>query len=236
MCTTLENVIEWAINLASQTRRNPRNHRERIATPHPNPPVLPREEIRSSSSSSRRSQVQANQRNQSRRLTHRERNPVTYPSPLNPVYRNLYQDERRQVSPVSSDEIIFAPRDQVLYCYLPEQLYVSSVIPTRSPQELQEFKNHCLSIFESTNRQPAQRTHTLREVRQLTPSPLNFEGLLWRTVIKIDDVRITEEYYRISRRNQAESNARAYLEPAYQVVYAWNIEGWTVTRIRNPSA
>ena len=179
MCTTLENVIEWAINLASQTRRNPRNRRERIATPHPSPPVLPREEVQSSSSSSRRSQVQANQRNQSRRLMQRERNPVTYPSPLDAVCRNLYQDERRQVIPVSSDKIIFTSRDQVLYCYLPEQLYISSIIPTRSPQELQEFKNHCFSIFESTNHQPVQRTHTLQEVRQLAPSPLNFEGLLW---------------------------------------------------------
>jgi hypothetical protein len=232
-------VIEWAVNLASQqARRNPRNRRERPVTPHPSPPVVPvpRGENLSSSSSSRRSQVQANQRNQARRLTHRERHPVTYPSPLNPVYQGRYQDGELQESLVSSDEIVSPLRIPELHCYLPEQVYVSSVVPTRNPQELQEFKNHCLSILISAHHQPVQRTHTLREARHLSPSPLNFQGLLWRTVIKIDNIRITEEYYWIRRRGADQTGNRAYLEPAYQVVYPWNLECWTVTRIRNSNA
>jgi hypothetical protein len=117
-----------------------------------------------------------------------------------------------------------------LHCYYPENIYVSSVLPTRTPRELQNFHEHCRQQYTSYSGLEVVFNHKLDQALGITTSPLNFQNLLWRTRIVLTPSGILEEYYWIRRRIRANSTDRATLEPAYNVAYPWNSDGWIVSR------
>ena len=51
--------------------------------------------------------------------------------------RSMYQDIHRL--PIS---------DQDLYCHFPEEIYLSSVLPTRTPRELRHFQDQCWRTYQ----------------------------------------------------------------------------------------
>ena len=122
-------------------------------------------------------------------------------------------------------------RAQPLCCYYPEVLYLSTALPTRKPQELYQFFEHCHLLY--TNRiDPIEHIvidHPLNEARSITSSPLNFQGLLWRKRIVLAATHICEEYHWIHRQIRPGRPDRAYLVPAYSIKYIWHSNGWTVT-------
>jgi hypothetical protein len=120
-----------------------------------------------------------------------------------------------------------------LHHYYPEELYVSSVLPTRTPRELRHFQDHCWSIYQQRGI-PCSITHGLDESRRITSSPLHFRNLLWRTVISFDKKGITELYYRITTYPRSNYPALPCLDPAYSVTYPWVGIFWTVNQFDKP--
>jgi hypothetical protein len=131
-----------------------------------------------------------------------------------------------------SDEPRFVPtRANELHCYYPDAIYVSSVLPTRTPLELHEYRQRCqILLRESPAQTGSTLSHPLHHSRAITTSPLNFQNYLWRTRTRISQAGIIEEYHWIRCHSQRGSFDKAVLEPAYQVFYDWIVEGWTVTR------
>jgi hypothetical protein len=118
-----------------------------------------------------------------------------------------------------------------LYSYYPEDLYLSSVLPTRNPAEIGEFLSHCRAEYNESSGQETIHYHNLTDVRQITTSVLHFQNLLLRHRIIINGAGVIEEYARIKRQNRANALDKAYLEPAYKVQYKWNQNGWTVSHL-----
>jgi hypothetical protein len=137
-----------------------------------------------------------------------------------------------------SEETRFVPpRPTELHCYYPEAIYVSSVLPTRTPLELHEFRQRCRTLLEESPAQTGSTlSHPLQHSRSITTTPLNFQNYIWRTRTRISQVGIIEEYHWIRRHSQRGRIDKAVLEPAYQVFYDWVAEGWTVTRSPNNRA
>ena len=159
-----------------------------------------------------------------------------FPSIQNPV--PVYpQREEYRVS--SGEEIVYTPpppqtiQAQEIYVFYPEQIYIASVIPTRSPAELREFKQHCITLFTNQTRPTLLFNHDLREIRHITSSALHFQNLLWRKSINISSNSITESHSWIRRRTLQGRTDQAYLEPAYQVTYQYRRNEWTVYQVRN---
>ena len=117
-----------------------------------------------------------------------------------------------------------------LICYYPEQIYVSSVLPTRTPRELQEFQTHCQYLLTAAGGREIVYTHPLREVLNISTSALNFQNLLWKSRTTVTSAGIEEEYQWIRRRIRQDTVDRPILEPAYNISYPWNDDGWTVSR------
>ena len=159
-----------------------------------------------------------------------------FPSIQNPtpVYP---QREEHRIS--SGEEIVYTPpppqiiQAQEIYAFYPEQIYIASVIPTRSPAELREFKHHCITLFTNQTQPTLLFNHDLREIRHITSSALHFQNLLWRKSINISSNSITESYSRIRRCTLQGRTDQAYLEPAYQVTYQYGRNEWTVYQVRN---
>ena len=219
-------VIEWAINLASQDQPNypsasTRQHRRRgqrfspqnqpLASPVT--PVIPRV-----NQSNHREPVYA-----SIQPTVQGRNPSSQ-RPIAP--------ERRATAPptTSSEEATFLATDTPFYCYYPESIYVSDHLPTRSPRALQAFKEHCRLQFVQVH-QPLLLQQPLERAREITPSPLNFQNLLWRSSVTVSHYGIFEEYHWIRRQQRPHAPDRAILQPAYKVFYGWQTDGWSVSRL-----
>jgi hypothetical protein len=118
-----------------------------------------------------------------------------------------------------------------LYSYYPEDLYLSSILPTRSPTEIGEFLSHCRVEYNESSGQETIHYHNLTDVRQITTSVLHFQNLLLRHRIIINGAGVIEEYAHIKRQNRANALDKAYLEPAYRVQYEWNQNGWTVSHL-----
>ena len=242
--TSLENVIDWAINLASRQNTNNqprlrRTRRTRVATPHPAAAVA--SPSRDTSSSDPIIGVVPN----------RDILRINQAGPSEPIYPSI-NPERQIFAPVAvhaprptpapvvehsseSEEVRFVPtRANELNCYYPEALYVSSVLPTRTPLELNEYRLHCRTLLrDSPNQTGVTLSHPLHHSRSITTSPLNFSNYLWRTRTRIGQVGIIEEYHWIRRHSRRGQVEKAVLEPAYQVSYNWTTEGWTV--IRSPT-
>ena len=151
--------------------------------------------------------------------------PTRNPSLL-PDRNNL---QHRTPPPIDAHQI--PATSQELHLHIPEDLYVSSVLPTRTPRELRHFQDHCWKIFAKHNRRPCHFFHGLDESRRITTSPLHFLNFLWRAAIIVDDHGITEEYHWIKRRTISHRPDIPYLQPAYAITYPWTGLFWKVTQL-----
>jgi hypothetical protein len=147
--------------------------------------------------------------------------PVEVRGQVASAYRTLPQEEVHQLMPAH----------QELYCYYPEAIYLSSVLPTRTPRELRHFQEHCFRIYQHQEGLNIVYEHGINRIRQITTSPLNFQGLLWKSKTTLSIGGITEYYCWIRRHTRENNVARVNLEPAYQVDYDWTECLWTVGRL-----
>jgi hypothetical protein len=145
---------------------------------------------------------------------HRYRYHVPTPSPI-VEWRRQPVDDRSEPELVHQTPLAAT----ALYSYYPEDLYLSSVLPTRTPTEIGEFLSHCRAEYNESSGQEMIHYHNLANVRQITTSVLHFQNLLLRTCIIVNGAGIIEEYACIKRHNCANALDKAYLEPAYKVQY-----------------
>ena len=208
---TLADIIDWAINLATQQNPQPlRRRRQRHTTRSPvePPPVIPNPDIR-------RVQV----------------NPA---QPRNPSLYAHYDPPEEQRPFTSSDEDErLRTQANPFRCHYPHEIYVAEHLPTRTPSELRDFKNYCHSIYSEQN-QSVELHQPLSNAQRITPNPLIFVNDLWRSKTTLTFYGIFEEYQWI-RRHSRQGRPRPRLEPAYKVFYPWNGDGWTVSRLINDS-
>ena len=120
-----------------------------------------------------------------------------------------------------------------LYHYRPEEIYISSVLPTRTPREVRHFQTNCWNILQE-NHGPCSFAHNLDDVRKITANPLDFQGLLLRASVNVGPTEINEFYYRIKRSTRPGHRDRPYLEPVYRVSYPYVGVRWSVFQFDNP--
>jgi hypothetical protein len=159
-----------------------------------------------------------------------------------PIYHVLAQPHkwvRREFRPVverttDSEENHYIPvQAHILHCHYLEKIYLSSVLPTRTPQELQEFQHHCQAQYQEGSGQEFIYNFSLRDLREITTSALNFQNLLYRNQVILTASGIIEYYACIKRNMHMHSMDTAYLEPAYEVSYTWTQSSWVVTQIES---
>ena len=158
----------------------------------------------------------------------------TYHIPTQPrewVHREFLSVVERTTN---SEENHYIPvQAHVLHCHHPEKIYLSSVLPMRTPRELQEFQQHCQSQYQEESGQEFVYEFSLWDLREITTSMLNFQNLLYRNQVILTASGITEYYARIKRNMCVHSMDTAYLEPAYEVLYTWTQSSWVVTQIES---
>jgi hypothetical protein len=94
---------------------------------------------------------------------------------------------QRTHSPGAVEVTSFPPR-----LFLPEHIYLSTTILSRSRDEQLAFLRHCQYLQQG---HPSYRiTHTLTELHLLTPSPATFIGFLRRYKIYINQNGVLEDY------------------------------------------
>ena len=170
---SLEDIFSWAINLASCS--NPPNHfrrncRTRAPTPHPNIGIA--SPSRNTSSSSDPQVVSSPVVGF---VPNRDISRINQANSSEPIFPSI-ASERQIYTPVAvhaprpapapivehtseSKETRFVPpRANKLHCYYPEAIYVSSVLPTRTPLELHKFRQRCQILLRES---PAQTGSTL---------------------------------------------------------------------------
>ena len=152
---------------------------------------------------------------QPREWVHREFRPV--------VERTTDSEENHYI-PVQA---------HVLHCHYPEKIYRSSVLPTRTPRELQKFQQHCQSQYQEGSGQEFVYEFSLQDLREITTSALNFQNLLYRNQVILTSSEIIEYYTCIKRNTRMHSTDTAYLEPVYEVLYTWTQSRWVVTQIES---
>jgi hypothetical protein len=158
--------------------------------------------------------------------------PRVTPGPtfLQPQHRHQAQPTVRQHS-TSSDEIQYLETQPIqLHCYYPEAIYISDHIPTRSPRELTSFKEHCRLQY-NAHRTTLILDLPLSRIREFTSNPLNFQNLLWKSRTTVSHFGIHEEYQWIRRQARPDVVERVIWQPAYKVFYAWDQDGWNVSRL-----
>ena len=230
MCS-LENIIERAIGitLASQgnnsqqrqRRRRPRfqARNSRISSPE-DIPVIPNLEIcpRPATPAPRRSPTVVQE---------------VQPTLLRPQARPiLVPPITHQHSTSSEENQYLETQDIQVYCHLPESIYVANHLPTRKPRELTLFKEHCRLQY-NAHRQPLVLSHPLERIREITVEPLNFTDFLWKSKTTVSHFGIFEEYQWLRRKERIHHPDHIIWQPAYQVFYAWDSEGWNVSRLVN---
>ena len=141
-----------------------------------------------------------------------------------PIIERVTDSEESHYVPVQACE---------LHCHYPEKIYLSSVLPTRTPRELQGFQHHCQEQYRTGSGQEFAYEFSLRDLREITTSALNFQNLLYRNQVILTASGIIEYYTRIRRNTRVNSTDTAYLEPAYEVSYTWNQSSWVVTQIES---
>ena len=141
-----------------------------------------------------------------------------------PIVERVTDSEESHYVPVQANE---------LHCHYPEKIYLSSVLPTRTPQELRNFQQHCQARYQSGSGQEFVYEFHLQDLREITTSALNFQNLLYRNQVILTASGIIEYYARIRRNMRVNSTDTAYLEPAYEVLYTWNQSSWVVTQIES---
>ena len=119
---------------------------------------------------------------------------------------------------------------QELHCHYPEKIYLSSVLPTRTPRELREFQHYCRDKHDRQSGLEVIYSHSLYDLWEITTSPLNFQNLLYRTHIILTSSGIIKIYAHIKRNPCAQSTDQAYLKPVYEVSYTWATNSWVTTQ------
>ena len=125
-------------------------------------------------------------------------------------------------------------RPDNVQAFHPNKLYLSAVLPTRSPRSLRTFQSDCWNIYFASSQHahdPVIIEHPIEEIDQITTSALHFQNLLWRSQIILTQTGITEEYSWIRRRLSPDHPDRAYIEPVYKISYPWTGIYWTVEHI-----
>ena len=117
--------------------------------------------------------------------------------------------------------------------YLPEFIYVSQNLPTRTPHELTAYLEHCWAIFTAQRDPTLVLKHPLSELHLISDSALNFQNYFWRYNVFLDSTSVREEYYQITRNIRPNFPDRAVLTPAFTVVYPWRGKTWTVTQLQS---
>lgn len=133
----------------------------------------------------------------------------------------------------SSEEAHRIPLTQ-LNCYLPDRIFISSVLPTRTPRELARFIEYCQDLV--LTRPQVIYYYPLGRISDVTTSPLNFQNLLWKSRVTINHLGIKEEYSWIRRHRRRNHPDQAKLEPAYEVHYNWSTAGWSIVQLPTRSA
>ncbi len=122
-------------------------------------------------------------------------------------------------------------QSQELHCYFPEELYLSSILPTHTPQELRYLQNHCWRIYATHSGPPPNFIHELDKSHHITTSPLHFQNLFWRLATYLSKTGITEEFYWIKHDWQLGQPDCSRLKPAYSVFYPWVGIYWKTTQL-----
>jgi len=115
---------------------------------------------------------------------HRSVNPMII---MGSVQTESPKPIQRTRSPGAVEVTGFPPRP-----FLPEHIYLSTTIPSRSRDEQLAFLRHCRYLQQG--RPSYGITHTLTELHLLTPSPATFIGFLWRYKIYINQNGVLEDY------------------------------------------
>ena len=116
-------------------------------------------------------------RNQVQPINQASSGEPVFPSIQNPV--PVYP-QREECRASSREEIIYTPpppqaiQAQEIHTFYPEWIYIASVIPTRSPVELREFKHHCITLLTNQTQPSLLFNHDQREIRHITASTLHF--------------------------------------------------------------
>lgn len=108
---------------------------------------------------------------------------------------------------------------------LPDQIYLSTTLPTRNRAELRSFVNHCTYLLQQ--RTERRITHPLTKLHDITSHPFVFEGYIWRYRIIITRAGVLEDYRTVVR--TATGRATAQLQYFATVFYSWDAQSWTVT-------
>jgi len=141
----------------------------------------------------------------------------------------------RQLGPLpavehsSSSPEAVTPVAVELYYFYPEQIYLSTVLPTCNPRETREFKAHCREVWDDRTHTFVVHEHPLSELNELSTRALNFQNLLWKIRTTLSNHGITEEYAHICQQIWPNSIDRPILEPAFRVFYPWNQPHWMVS-------
>ena len=159
-----------------------------------------------------------------------QENPLPAPPPpqLQEVRRT--QPSRRTTPPEEVHQIPVVTQDS--YPYFPEEIFLSSVLPTRTPRELRAYQQHCWDIYQHQEGLDVVYDQGINRIRDITTSPLHFQNLLWRSKTTLTLGGIIECYCWIRRRIRNGNTDRVYLEPAYQVSYPWSEFQWIVSRLQ----
>jgi hypothetical protein len=123
---------------------------------------------------------------------------------------------RRTHSPGAVEVTSFPPRP-----FLPEHIYLSNTIPSKSRDEQLAFLRHCSYLQQG--RPSYAITHTLMELHLLTPTSATFIGFLWRYKIYINQNGVLEDYQVIVADNQG-----TRLEKRFTVFHSWDGRGFSV--------
>ena len=158
-------------------------------------------------------------------LANQRRPPLIRPIPVYPQ-----QPAARQHSTSSEEAQFLDTQPTQLHCYYPEAFYIADHVPTRTPRELRQFKEHCRLQYQA-QRNTLVLDLPFSRVHEITSNPLNFQNLLWKTHTTLTHFGITEEYQWIRRQIRIGIPDNTILRPAYKVFYPWNTDGWNVSHL-----
>src|SRR6266702_5629757 len=102
---------------------------------------------------------------------------INQATPSEPVYLSIQEVPVARQHSTSSDKAQFLEtQPRVFHCHLPKTIYVSEHLPTRTPQELNIFKNHCHIHNQAHPQESLVLELPLTLARDITTSPLNFQN------------------------------------------------------------
>jgi len=136
-------------------------------------------------------------------------------------------DDHRSLT--SEGEAQFLLSESAQNCYFPEGIYISIALPTCKPKELTMFKTHCHLTYQHSNQSILEAYLPISKLWEITPEPLVFLNLFWKSKTKFMHHSIFEDYYWICQHYHFPN--QVFLAHAYRIFYPWNKDSWTVTRL-----